>query len=131
MLVSLVDASGYNGAFAGTPTVLATAAANTAFRGVALAPVTTTAANVAVSGRVMSANGRGLSKVIVTLSGGTLTQPLRAITNPFGYYRFDDLAVGQAYVISVSSKRYTFTEPARVVTVNDELQNEDFVADVP
>lgn len=37
-LVSLVDASGYNGAFSGTPTLLATAAANTAFRGVALAP---------------------------------------------------------------------------------------------
>ena len=37
-LVSLVDASGYNGAFSGTPTLLVTAAANTAFRGVALAP---------------------------------------------------------------------------------------------
>jgi hypothetical protein len=37
-LVSLVDASGYNGAFAATPTLLVTAAANTAFRGVALAP---------------------------------------------------------------------------------------------
>jgi cysteine-rich repeat protein len=37
-LVSLVDSSGYNGAFAGTPTLLATAAPNTAFRGVALAP---------------------------------------------------------------------------------------------
>jgi hypothetical protein len=38
-LVSLVDASGYNGAFAGTPTLLASSAANTAFRGVAFAPV--------------------------------------------------------------------------------------------
>jgi hypothetical protein len=37
-LVTLTDASGYNGAFAGTPTVLATAALNTAFRGVAFAP---------------------------------------------------------------------------------------------
>lgn len=37
-LASLVDASGYNGAFSGTPTLLASAAANTAFRGVALAP---------------------------------------------------------------------------------------------
>jgi hypothetical protein len=37
-LVSLVDSSGYNGAFAGTPTVLATAATQTAFRGVALTP---------------------------------------------------------------------------------------------
>ena len=31
--------SGYNGAFSGTPTVRATAAHNTAFRGIALAPV--------------------------------------------------------------------------------------------
>ncbi len=36
--VSLTDASGYNGAFTGTPTLLATAATNTAFRGIALAP---------------------------------------------------------------------------------------------
>lgn len=38
-LVSLVDATGYNGAFAGSPLLLATAATNTAFRGIALAPV--------------------------------------------------------------------------------------------
>ncbi|NII26831.1 T9SS type A sorting domain-containing protein [Pseudoflavitalea sp. X16] len=37
--VTLTDASGFNGAFAGTPTVLATAVTNnTSFRGVALAP---------------------------------------------------------------------------------------------
>jgi hypothetical protein len=38
-LVSLVDSSGYNGAFSGAPTLLATAAALTAFRGIALAPI--------------------------------------------------------------------------------------------
>jgi uncharacterized protein YjiK len=38
-LVSIVDATGYNAAITATPTLLATAAANTAFRGVALAPV--------------------------------------------------------------------------------------------
>jgi hypothetical protein len=38
-LVSLVDASGYNGAFAGAPTLLTSSPANTAFRGVAFAPV--------------------------------------------------------------------------------------------
>lgn len=41
-LVSLVDSSGYNTAFTGTPTLLATAAIRTAFRGVALAPVGST-----------------------------------------------------------------------------------------
>jgi predicted extracellular nuclease/subtilisin-like proprotein convertase family protein len=39
-LATLADTSGYNGAFSGTPTLLATAATNTAFRGVALAPGT-------------------------------------------------------------------------------------------
>jgi hypothetical protein len=38
-LVSLVDSSGYNGTFTGTPTLLATAGANTAFRGVGIVPV--------------------------------------------------------------------------------------------
>src|SRR5262249_24793827 len=38
-LVKLVDASGYGGTLTGTPTLLATAAANTAYRGLALAPV--------------------------------------------------------------------------------------------
>ena len=37
-LVTLTDASGYNAAFTGTPTVLASAASQTAFRGVALVP---------------------------------------------------------------------------------------------
>ena len=37
-LVSLVDASGYNGTFSGTPTLLASAGTNKAFRGVAMAP---------------------------------------------------------------------------------------------
>src|SRR6478736_4631317 len=37
-LVLLSDATGYSGGFTGTPTLLVTAAANTAFRGVALAP---------------------------------------------------------------------------------------------
>lgn len=37
-LVTLTDASGYNAALTGTPTLLATAASNTAFRGVARVP---------------------------------------------------------------------------------------------
>ena len=37
-LVVVQDPAGYNGAFAATPTTLATSATNTAFRGVAFAP---------------------------------------------------------------------------------------------
>ena len=38
-LVTLVDSAGYNGALTGTPSLLATAAINTAFRGIARAPI--------------------------------------------------------------------------------------------
>lgn len=37
-IISLTDASGYNGAFAGVPTVIFTAATNTSLRGIAMAP---------------------------------------------------------------------------------------------
>lgn len=46
-LVSLVDTTGYTGAFSGTPTPLASAATNTAFRGVAFAPVPATPVDAA------------------------------------------------------------------------------------
>jgi 2',3'-cyclic-nucleotide 2'-phosphodiesterase (5'-nucleotidase family) len=48
-LVTISDSSGHNVAFTGTPTLLATAAANTAFRGVAFAPVITTTTTLAVT----------------------------------------------------------------------------------
>jgi hypothetical protein len=48
-LVSLTDAGGYNGSFTGTPTVLVTAATNTAFRSVALTPVAPTPPGVTIT----------------------------------------------------------------------------------
>ncbi|WP_218082071.1 esterase-like activity of phytase family protein [Anthocerotibacter panamensis] len=48
-LVTLVDASGYNGSLSGTPALIRTAVANTAFRGIALAPTSGTVVNQPVS----------------------------------------------------------------------------------
>lgn len=48
-LVSLADSSGHNGAFSGAPTLLATAAANTAFRGVGHIPLSADTTPPAVS----------------------------------------------------------------------------------
>lgn len=62
-LVGLVDASGYNGAFLGTPTVLATAANQTAFRGVSFAPVpepSTTLSVLGGAGLLLVRRRRGL-----------------------------------------------------------------------
>lgn len=85
------------------------------------------AAAVTVGGRAVSANGRGLSGVIVTLSGD-LAAPLQARTNPFGFYRFDNVPSGATYILSTSSKRYTFINPTLVINVFEDVGDADFMA---
>lgn len=46
-----------------------------------------------------------------------------------GYYPFDNVEVGQIYILSVGSKRYSFTEPTRFVAVMEAMSGEDFVAE--
>jgi hypothetical protein len=84
-----------------------------------------TAASVTVSGRV-TANGRGVANAIVTYAGET-GERKSAITNAFGYYRFEEVPAGQSYVFNVVSKRYTF--PSRAVTVSEELSELNFEAE--
>ncbi len=128
-LVSLVDSSGYNGAFAGTPTLLATAAANTAFRGVALAPVAGgPVTNALISGRVTTSAGRGISGARLRLSGGALPEPRFAITNAFGYYRFLSTPTGASYTVSVAAKQKAFSQPSQVINLTQDVTNANFVA---
>jgi hypothetical protein len=87
-----------------------------------------TAAIVGVGGRVTTANGRPISKarVSVVLPSG---ESRFTYTNPFGYYRFDDIEVGQAYVFQVSSKANQFSNPSQLITVNDNIEDLNFTAD--
>lgn len=83
-----------------------------------------TAAGVEVSGRVMTPDGRGLRNATVSITdpqGNVRT----ATTSTFGYYRFDDVQVGETYVMGVSSRRYRFAP--RAVQVFDTLTDVDFV----
>jgi hypothetical protein len=86
------------------------------------------AAEVSVSGRVVNATGAGIAhaRILVAGPGGTN----RAVmTNPFGYYRIDDVQAGETYIFTVSSKRHRFANPSHVVSVVDELTALDFIAD--
>ena len=49
-----------------------------------------------------------------------------AKTNGFGYYFFEGIQSGESYLVNVESKQYNFT--SRMVNVNDEVVNLDFVA---
>lgn len=91
--------------------------------GIELLP--STAAGVEVSGRVLTADGRGLRNAVVTMtdaSGNFRT----ATTGSFGYYRFEDVEVGSTQIIRVDSKRYNYN--VRLVQVLDTLTDVDFIS---
>ena len=92
-------------------------------------PLAPTAANAAIGGRVRTADGNGIRGVSVrlTMPNGEIRT---ALTASFGYYSFTEIPVGQTYIISVSAKKFTFSQPIVVRTVFEEISDLDFVADV-
>ncbi|HUR98112.1 MAG TPA: Ig-like domain repeat protein [Pyrinomonadaceae bacterium] len=82
-----------------------------------------TAANTNVSGRVLDGDGRGVSGARVSMQSQA-GEIVWAVTNPFGYYRFVNLAVGQSYIVTAEHKRYSFAP--RTINLNDELTGLDF-----
>jgi hypothetical protein len=91
--------------------------------------LSSTAANASISGRVTTADGRGIRNAKVTITGDSLPQMRVATTSSFGYFTFDGLATGQTYVVTVNSKRFTFSVPSHVVSLIDNAVDIDFVAD--
>lgn len=69
--------------------------------------------------------GYGISRARVTLTDAS-GEARTALTNSFGYFRFDSVSAGQTYVFNVSHKRYHFAP--QVLSVNEAIENVDFVA---
>jgi uncharacterized delta-60 repeat protein len=88
-----------------------------------------TAATATINGRITTANGRSIRNVSLSLTDTTTGENRSTITNPFGYYHFQDLEVGRSYVLSVKSKRFTFANPSRLITLDEDLTGEDFTAE--
>jgi len=45
----------------------------------------------------------------------------------FGYYRFDDVTVGETYVLSVRGKRFYFLQQSQVLSINEEVNDINFI----
>ena len=88
-----------------------------------------TAAQASISGRVTTADGVAIRNAEVTVTGNTLVEPLRVTTSSFGYFSFEGLTVGETYVVTVNSRRFTFQAPSQVVSLVDNIANLDFVAE--
>ena len=83
-----------------------------------------TASLVTVSGRVLDAGGRGISRTTVTLTSGQNVRTTQ--TNFNGAYSFAEVLSGETYIVEASNKSYTFNP--LVLNVNDEVTNADITA---
>lgn len=79
---------------------------------------------VTVSGRVMSADGRGLRNTIVNITGPN-SFVSHATTSSFGFYQFQDIPAGQTYTVSISSRLFRFAP--QTVEVSGNILNLDFI----
>ena len=82
------------------------------------------AANVSISGRV-TVGKQGLSNAQVVLTDIYGNKKI-LVTGSFGYYRFEELTVGETYFIQVFSKRFQFNP--QVVTPFEDLSGINFTA---
>jgi hypothetical protein len=110
---SLVGTAGQT--FAGTNSIGGGRAVRGGFWQPSFSP---TAAPVSISGRVVTAFGVPVNQARVVLHDGLTPIPRAVLTGPFGFFQFDDVAVGRIYVLSVSSKR-SIVEPVSVFVQGD------------
>lgn len=95
-----------------------------AINGIAYLPSGPLVAEADISGRVLDESGNGIANVVLGLSGGGLD--MVAITNPFGYFRFEAVPTGTSYTLTPSSKRYGFTPPNRNIALSADVTDADF-----
>lgn len=90
-----------------------------------VSPLTQTAANTDVSGRILTSQGKSVARARITFTDNT-GQTHFALTNQFGYYRFRDVALRGTYIFNASSKSYKFSP--QILTVNDQLDDLNFTS---
>jgi hypothetical protein len=88
-----------------------------------------TTANASISGRITTADLRGIRIARVVISGDSLAEPRTVSTGSFGYFVFEGLTAGETYVVTVNSQRYRFSVPSRVISLVDNVTDADFAAD--
>ena len=86
-----------------------------------------TAAAVNISGRILTSYGAGIRNVLVTISD-PYGNKRSVMSSAFGYYNFSNVPSGEVYVVSAAARQFHFTQPIRVLNLNDAVDGFDFVA---
>ena len=83
-----------------------------------------TAASVSISGRVNTPQELGLTKALVTLTDMHGDSRI-VLTGKFGSFRFMNVTAGETYILTVTSKRYTYAP--QVITVTEDMKEVNFM----
>lgn len=93
----------------------------------AFGQISPTSSNVSISGRVIFAGGRPIAHAVLRLYGASGLQQM-ALSSSLGFFRFEGVTVGETYILEISSSRYGFNDPVRVLNVSDDINDIVFVA---
>jgi len=104
--------------------IVGTGVLNGVVKAYAMVPV----ANTSISGRVLTAEGAGIRNAIVTLTSPTLPAPVSVKTGSFGSYSFAGLQIGVRYTVTVTTRKFSFTQTSRTVTPGANVTGFDFSA---
>ncbi|MFN0278168.1 MAG: Calx-beta domain-containing protein [Pyrinomonadaceae bacterium] len=124
--VTTPSGGGYSVALQPNGKIVAAGSSNSNF---AIARYNAAACTASISGRVMTAGGFGIRNAKIVVTGNSLVEPRVVTTGSFGYFMFEGLATGETYVVTVNSRRYTFSTPSRVINLVDNVVDADFIAD--
>jgi glycosidase len=95
--------------------------------GAILSNLAPTAASVSIGGKVLTNKGRGISGAIISITdaeGNIRTTR----SNSFGYYRFEDVSIGENYVLAARSRSYNFAQPTQILFVEEVRKDLNFIA---
>jgi hypothetical protein len=87
----------------------------------------TTAANVNITGRIITENGTPIAKAVISTIIPDTGQTVYSLSNQYGYYNLQNLPVGQTYLVVATAKGHTFTP--KLVNLIDELSQFDIASD--
>ena len=82
---------------------------------------------VSVSGKVLTAANRAISKANVTLTSLDTGESKTVTTDASGFYKFDNVPTSKTYNLQAYSKHYRFSP--KTLSITAELRDVNFVAE--
>ena len=88
-------------------------------------PAVPTAANVSVAGKVITVKGSPLRGALIKLVANDGSER-SAFSNSFGYFKIDEVAVGQTYIALVTKPKMSFEPASIAINVLDDIDDLHF-----